>query len=341
MKKMDENGTKLLIVLKGNKYYSLVSIGDIQRAIIRGKELSEPVSRILRPENKVRYARKEDGIGTIRQTMMKYRTEFMPVIDRDQNVVEIIFWEDIIDYDRLQGKKKIPLPVVIMAGGKGTRMKPITNIIPKALLPLGEKTILEHIVDRFAETGVDRFYLSVNYKHELIRQYVKGLHYPGISFEYIQEKEPLGTAGSLYLVRESVRCPVFVTNCDIIIEQDYRDIYEYHKNNHNEITIVAAIKHYPVPYGILKTGSNGILEDIVEKQGITLKVNTGMYILEHSALEEIPDNRYLDITTLINRIRKEDRKIGVFPVTEESWLDIGRWSEYQNTLNKFGSTTDV
>jgi len=215
-----------------------------------------------------------------------------------------------------------------MAGGRGTRLAPLTNIWPKPLIPVNEKTIIEDIMDKFVEVGCNKFYLSVNYKAEVIKQYFENLNSSYYQISYIQEEKPLGTAGSLYLLKDKIHSAFFVTNCDILIDEDYTAIYDYHKANHNEITMVAAIKSFPIPYGTIETKEGGQLNSIQEKPELSFKINTGMYILEPNLLKEIPENEFLHITTLIEKLHQEGRKVGVFPVSEGSWSDIGNWEEY-------------
>ena len=252
----------------------------------------------------------------------------MPVINDKKEIVRIIFWENLWVEEKLPPSEKINLPVVIMAGGQGSRLRPITNILPKPLIPIGEKPIIEHIINRFVEVGCNKFYFSVNYKSELIEYYFNSFEHPDYYIEYFQEEKPLGTAGSLHLLNGIIDSTFFVSNCDIIIDQDYSQIYSYHKNNANELTIVAALKQYKIPYGIIDTEKNGLLKSIQEKPEMTYKINAGLYILEPHLLNEIPQNEFFHITDLINKIKTRNGKIGVFPVSEKSWKDIGEWDEY-------------
>jgi NDP-sugar pyrophosphorylase family protein len=138
----------------------------------------------------------------------------------------------------------------------------------------------------------------------------------------------MGTAGSLSLLKDRIHETFFVSNCDILIEQDYSEILRYHKENKNEITLVAALKHYPIPYGTVEAGENGQLIALKEKPELTFKINSGMYILDPHLLNEIPDNQFFHIIQLIEKVKKRKGKVGVFPVSEKSWRDIGEWSEY-------------
>lgn len=329
LKQMDEINRKLLIVANNDgTFFSLLSIGDIQRAIIRNLPLNTKVSEIVRQD--VTVAHPEDDLEKVKQRMKIRRNELMPIIDSQNRVVDIIFWEDLFTESRLavSEDKKLNLPVVIMAGGKGTRLAPLTNVWPKPLIPINKKTIIEDIMDKFVEVGCDEFYLSVNYKANVIKQYFENLNSPSYKISYIQEKKPLGTAGSLYLLKDKIFSTFFVSNCDILIDEDYAAIYEYHRTHHNEITIVAAIKSFPIPYGTIETGDGGQLKSIQEKPELSFKINTGMYILEPDLIQEIPENEFFHITTLIENVHNEGRKVGVFPISEGSWNDIGTWNEY-------------
>lgn len=331
-KQMDKIDKKLLLVIDEEKFINILSVGDIQRAIIKNISLNTPLSQILRKNTKV--AKSTDSIEDIKKEMIRNRTECMPVVDDYQNLIDVIFWEDVFDENEKGILYNLKLPVIIMAGGKGTRLKPITNILPKPLIPVGEKTILENIMDRFKNVGCNEFYISVNYKAEMIKHYFDTLNNFDYKITYLEEEKPLGTAGSLYLLKDKISKTFFVSNCDIIIDTDYSDILKYHEDNHNELTIIAALKHYPIPYGTIETGVNGLLESLIEKPELTFKINSGMYILEPHLLNEVPKNEFFHITDLIENIQKRKGKVGVFPVSEGSWKDIGEWDKYQQTRMK-------
>lgn len=330
LKKMDDLAVRLLLVMEEDNFASLVSIGDIQRAIINNISLNTSVHEILRKNIKVAY--QQDSFESIKARMLEFRIECMPVVDDDFNLINVFFWEDIFEKERKGNKIKLNLPVVIMAGGKGSRLKPITNVLPKALIPVGEKTVSEQIMDRFIDAGCNNFYFSVNYKAEMIQYYFNTLENSNYNISYFTEDKYLGTAGSLFLLKGKIKTTFFVSNCDIIIEEDYGEIYKYHKENNNEITIVAALKHYKIPYGTIKTKEGGILTSLSEKPELTFKINSGMYILEPHALEEIPGNEFFHITELIDKISKKNGKVGVFPISEKSWKDIGEWDKYLKTI---------
>ncbi|MEI8201403.1 MAG: nucleotidyltransferase family protein [Bacteroidota bacterium] len=330
LKLMDSTGFRSLLVLNAtNKFKGILSIGDIQRAIIKDNKLETHVIDILRKNPLI--ANNKTPFEEIKEIMIKFRMEFLPIINSDNEVETVYFWEDLFDIYTHIPLTQFDVPVVIMAGGFGTRLKPLTNVLPKPLIPIGEKTILEDIFERFSNHGCNTFYVSVNYKAELIEYYIQNQKLP-YTIHFFKEEKPMGTAGSLSLLKEQINNTFFVSNCDILIEQDYSDILEYHRSNNNEITIVAALKHYPLAYGTIETGENGRLLKLVEKPELTFKINSGMYILESHLLKDIPENEFFHITQLIDQVLDRKGNVGVFPVSQKSWKDLGSWEEYQNYI---------
>lgn len=328
LKKMDEVRRKLLIVVDQNSLFvGLLSIGDLQRAIIAGKSLETPIIEILRSDVKI--ASDKDNIEEVKSFMKKRRNDFMPIVNDAKQIVDVIFWEDLQANVATIPIERFNLPVIIMAGGKGERLKPLTNVLPKPLIPIGSQSMLEDIMDRFFICGCDKFYISLNYKADFIKSYLVSANKP-YSIFYFQEEKPLGTAGSLHLLKERIYSTFFVSNCDIIVNDDYSEILKYHREKQNEITIVAALKNYAIPYGILEAGKDGLLTNIQEKPNLAFKINTGMYILEPHLIEEIPEDTFYHITYLIESLMRQGRKVGVFPISEGSWTDIGNWKEYIN-----------
>ena len=199
LKKMDETGRKLLIVTNNELFVGVVSIGDLQRSILKCIGLETPVRNILRPD--IRFSSENDSTENIKKEMLKFRMEFMPIVSSSGKIIDVVFWEDLFPVDMVPIKLDKKLPVVIMAGGLGSRLKPLTNVIPKPLIPIGEKTIIEYIIDRFEAVGCDEFYCSVNYKAEILKYYLEMV---GKDITYFQEPQPLGTAGSLYLLKDKL-----------------------------------------------------------------------------------------------------------------------------------------
>jgi dTDP-glucose pyrophosphorylase len=332
LKFMDSTGFKSLLVLDSEwLFLGILSIGDIQRAIIKNLPLNTIVADILRKNPRI--AHEDTPLSIIKEEMLKYRMEFFPVIDSTNHLNRVYFWDELFIEQKLPPKNQFNLPVVIMAGGVGARLKPLTNVLPKPLFPVGEHTIIEEIFCRFSKYGCNEFHISVNYKAELIEFYLKNQDHQYM-LEFFREKKPMGTAGSLSLLKDKISKTFFVSNCDILIEQDYSEILDFHYFHKNEITIVAALKNYPIPYGVIDTGRNGALLSIKEKPEFTFKINSGMYILEPHLINEIPLNDFYHITQLIAKVRNRKGRLGVFPVSEGSWNDIGDWAEYNKTILK-------
>lgn len=326
LNRMDANGRKLLIVTDNEKYFSMLSIGDIQRAILHGHDTESEISKILRKN--VTVAQPEDNIDEIKRQMLKRRNEYMPIVSDSGEILRVLFWEELFENGEKIPKQAIDLPVVIMAGGIGSRLRPLTNVLPKALIPIGEKSIIEQIMDSFLDFGCKEFYLSIKHKAEMIKYYFYGLkeHYGSVHF--VEEADFCGTAGSIALLKGIIKETFFVSNCDILVDQDYAEILDYHRSQKNELTIVAAMLNMRVPYGVLNTKSNGQLLSISEKPELYYKINTGLYILEPSVFESIPEGKVFHITDLIEALIGQNCKVGVFPVSENSWTDMGNWDEF-------------
>jgi NDP-sugar pyrophosphorylase family protein len=264
--------------------------------------------------------------------MVSNRIECIPVVDADYRITELLFWNEVFD-ESIVRKPLRPLAnaVVIMAGGKGTRLDPFTRILPKPLIPIGNKTIIEVIIDKFCAHKINNYYISVNVKSKVIKSYFEELN-PEYSVNYIHEPKPLGTAGSLKYLEGKASGNFIVTNCDIIINTDYAELVEHHEQTENDITIVASLKQYRIPYGVCNVGNGGILTEIVEKPTYDLLVNTGMYVIKASLLSLIGQDEFLHMTHLIDRAKKSGKKVGVYPVGEKEWIDTGEWEEYKNAL---------
>ena len=335
LQQMDKAASKLLIVTREQKFYSLVSIGDLQRAMIAYQSFSKKISEILRPKIEVGHV--ADDRKFLLDIMLQNRTEFMPLLDDKGNLAEVIFWDEIVAHSVHINNELKDVPVVIMAGGKGSRLKPITNIIPKALVPLGEKPIMEIIADQFVRCGVQQFFASVNYKADLIKKYFDEIPGKNYSIAYTSENQPLGTIGSISLMKKNIRSTFFVSNCDILIDQDFSDVYRFHKAGSHELTLISAIKSYHIPYGTIELNNNGLLNQLKEKPQLMYYINTGVYVLEPHLINEVPENSFYDITDLIEKILARGGRVGVFPVSENAWLDIGEWKEYDKSLQLFST----
>jgi dTDP-glucose pyrophosphorylase len=334
MKQLEVTEKKILfVVADGSKLYGTLTDGDIRRWILGGGELQETVDKLCnrRPFS----VRDGYDLDQVRQDMIQNSILSVPIVNEQTEIVDILFWEALF-FGETQKKlaPAIDIPVVIMAGGKGTRLDPFTKILPKPLIPIGEKTVIEVIIDAFRDWGIAHFYVSVNHKSKIIKSYFEELN-PPYTIEYIDEEIPLGTAGGLRKLIGRMDGSFLVTNCDVIIKVDCRELVRHHHSNQNDLTLVASLKNYHIPYGICEIQNGGTLARITEKPEYSFLVNTGMYLLKPEILNLIPPGECFHMTQLIDRLRETGGKVGVFPIGEDSWLDTGEWAEYQKALKKF------
>ncbi|MCR5340558.1 MAG: nucleotidyltransferase family protein [Saccharofermentans sp.] len=328
---MDQTTRKLLIVCEFDNFKGVISIGDVQRAIIKKQDLSLPVYNFVR--KKVTYALTTDDLESVKNRMREEKIESMPVVDSNGVLCDVIEWAELFPAENEEAVEQINLPVVIMAGGKGTRLLPLTNVIPKPLIPVSDKTIMEEIMMRFKKAGCEEFYVSVNYMVETIKEYFSLR--PEWSINYIQEKKPLGTGGSLYLLKNKINKTFFVTNCDTIIDINLYDLLNYHKSNNNLITVVSAVKTLHIPYGTIETKVDGVISRMKEKPDLVYQINSGFYVLEPEVLQYVEDEEFMNIPDLIGKLIDKGKRVGAFPVSENSWTDMGNWEEYLKLINHF------
>ena len=324
MQKIDANAKGILFVTDNKrKLLGVITDGDIRRWLIKTGELQGTVEHIMNKNPKQIY-RKEIGIA--KDFMEKKQITALPVVNSKGMITDIVFRETIIESANDLAASLSEVPVVIMAGGKGTRLYPYTKILPKPLIPIGDIPIMERIINKFRDYGAEKFFATVNYKKGMIKSYFAE-NQMDFTIDYVEEDKPLGTAGSLSLIKEQFERPFIVTNCDILINADYDDIYKYHMESGNELTIVSALKNIVVPYGVIHSSENGTVASMEEKPKLSYFVNTGMYILNPELIKDIPDDTFFHMTDLTNKLLKEGRKVGMYPISEDSFLDMGEFEE--------------
>jgi len=333
LKQIDFGGKKIVFVVDcNNRLIGSVSDGDIRRAILNNISLDNHVEQIINKNPKSVF--EADPILTVKSLMLKHRIEVIPQLNIKYEIVDILFWDQIFGPVHERIHQQIDLPVVIMAGGKGTRMDPFTRILPKPLIPIGDKPIIEVIMDEYAKFGMKNFFISINHKGKMIKTYFED-HESGYSIVYINEEKPLGTAGALKYLIGKIDSSFFVSNCDIIIKDDYSKIYEFHKEEKYALTMVASMQHHTIPYGVCEIENGGELKNMIEKPQYDFLVNSGMYLLNPEVLRFIPENEFFHFTHLIDRLKKNGYKIGVYPVSEKSYIDVGQWGEYKKAIEQF------
>ncbi len=325
MQKIDRNAKGILYIVdeRGCLLGSLTD-GDIRRWIIRTGDLSGRGSDMM--YRAVRFLAEEDR-GKAGDSMRRWQINSVPVTDSKGRVVDIVIRSESSgegDRKKLDALKGVP--VIVMAGGKGTRLYPYTKILPKPLIPIGDVPILERILNAFCEYGADEFYLTVNYRKEMIRSYFNEQKVP-YRIHYVEEDRPLGTAGSIGYIKEAFHGPVVITNCDTLIESDYGKMMEHHRHCKNGMTVVSSLKNTTIPYGVIHSGEDGAVSEIEEKPKLSYFINTGMYIMEPEYLEEIPKGEFFHMTDLAAKLIEKGVQVGMYPISENSFLDMGEFEE--------------
>lgn len=326
LKQIDKNSKGIVYVCKDKVLYGSVTDGDIRRHIINRGNIGDNITMIM---NKHPFFCYLDQKEHVQDKMVQQHIRSIPILDKKNKIIDIIFINDKTYIE----KQQLNIPVVIMAGGKGTRLYPYTQILPKPLIPIGEKTITEHIMSRFEEYGCSHFDMIVNYKKNFIKSYFLD-NENLVDVDFIDETEFLGTGGGLKLLKGKYQETFFVTNCDILIEEDYAKIIESHKQNDNIITMVCAEKNMVIPYGTVEVSEEGYAVELKEKPNFSFITNTGFYVLEPEFLDMIPDNTFIHITDVIQNCIDIGKNVGVYKIPEDKWMDMGQMEEMEKMRQK-------
>lgn len=321
MKKIDANGQGIIYVLNQGKMAGLATDGDIRRFILNKGDLNALVDKIMNRTPLVLPVERE---YQAHEVLRENKITSIPILGQDGKLCNIIFFDDWMELKRAS----VNIPTVIMAGGEGTRLYPYTKILPKPLIPIGEKTITEHIMDRFQGYGCNEFTMIVNYKKHFVKSYFLDSE-KEFNVKFIEEETFLGTGGGLKFLEGKFSSTFFLTNCDILIEEDYAQIFEYHKKNGNLATMVCAVKNMTIPYGTVELAEDGSAVHLTEKPQLSFITNTGFYVLEPEFIREIPSNTFIHITDILQKCIDEGKKVGVYKIPEENWLDMGQLEELE------------
>ena len=318
LKKMSLSGTKCLVVTdKEDKFLGTLSDGDLRKAILKDSNLETPITKIFNSESF--YILKEDlNHDSIKEVFIEKHFDIIPIINKDKTVNKIITWKEVFS-DRPE-KKLLDLPVVIMAGGKGSRLEPFTNVLPKPLIPINDtKTVIEQIIGTFLDAGASTYYISINFKGKILKAFFEELN-PEYKVNFVEETKPLGTAGALKNLTGTLSSTFFVTNCDVVVYIDHSELINFHQKNKCKLTLVASAKEIIIPYGACSLDDEGFLKEILEKPSLNYLINSGLYVIEPSALDSIPKDKAFDMTDLIEEMLKNGEKVGVFPIDDNSWI---------------------
>ena len=320
MQKIDANsGGTLFLTDDNERLIACVTDGDVRRYLLAGGKMDGKVIKAANPHP--RYAKK---ISEAMQLFHKKNFIAIPVVDDDRRIVDIYTGRDI--YTRK--KASLRVPVVINAGGKGTRLAPYTKVLPKPLIPVGELPILEHIMNEYQSYDCTDFHIIVNYKRDLMKAYFAD-NERAYNITWYDEDKPLGTGGGLSLLKGVFKDTFFFANCDALLTADYESMLRFHKENGNIITMICAYKNINIPYGVVDMGVNGVIEGMREKPLVSFLTNTGIYIVEPSVVDSMIDGEAIGFPDVVERERQKGHKVAVYPVSENDWMDMGQIPELE------------
>jgi dTDP-glucose pyrophosphorylase len=332
VKVMNSTSMQILLVIdETRRLLGVVTDGDIRRALIEQISFDNLIEKIMNRSPIVIHSPviKKKALDLMKEHAIKH----IPVLSEDEKLEDLVLWKDFFNNGDISFKPKSN-KVVIMAGGKGTRLDLFTKILPKPLIPVGDKPIIEHVINNFSRYGFNDFIISLNYKSEMIRLYFSDNNH-GNSISYVEEEKFLGTAGSLSLCKESIEDTFFVSNCDVITDANLDNLFNYHSENKNHATILGTVRNVKIPYGVLESDKSD-LETIIEKPEYHFVINSGIYALEPEILELLPRNDPIHMTDLLLEAKSRGMKIQVYPMTC-SWFDVGEWGEYKRAIEHINS----
>ena len=323
---LDSNNTKIALVVDDHRVLlGTVTDGDVRRAILRGLPLDAPATKIMNPEPTVRPFGQDRGevLAYLQHQQLKH----LPLVDFANRAVDLITLDELL-LPRIRDNW-----VVLMAGGKGMRLRPLTENTPKPMLDVGGRPILETIVRRCTAAGFNKFFMSVNYQANVIRDHFGDGSTLGATIEYIEEDEPLGTAGALTLLPDIGTAPLVVMNGDILTKVDPAQVVAYHQENNAMATMAVREYEYQVPYGVIDLDNNQI-SNIREKPLERYFINAGIYALDPAAIAHLPTSGAFDMPSLFDRLRIAGHKTLAYPI-REYWVDIGQMDDYQRANVEF------
>lgn len=307
----------LFVIDNDDKMLGTLTDGDARRAIISGSKLSDTVSSVMQKF----FNFVKDGEGDLVQDLHHQRElkmKLVPILDNDNHIIDIINLERFIT--------RLPVDAVLMAGGKGERLRPLTEKTPKPLLPVGDKAIIDHNIDRLISYGIQNISVTVNYLKEQIEEHFSVLR-NGVRVQCVREPKYLGTIGSIKFVDNFSHDTVLVMNSDVFTNINYEDFYLHFKEYNAEMSVAAVPYNVSIPYGILDLDGRNV-QGLLEKPKYNYYVNAGIYLIKRRALDEIPDETFFNATDLVEKLIAEGKKVIRYPLNG-TWIDIGNPQEYQ------------
>ncbi len=327
---------KCLFVLDKNKsVIGTLTDGDIRRSLIKSKDLNNKVGNIC--NKKFLYIKKDISKTKIYEIFLKNQTPLIPLL-KNRKILKIYSIDDILNKKKLKKSYNSfkTLEVVIMAGGKGQRLNPFSDLLPKPLIPINGKPVIDHLIENFLNIGIKKINITVNYKKNIIKSYLKD-QFKNTQITYVEEKKPLGTASSLSLIKKNKKKNLLVINCDTILNINFDKLIDYHINQKNDFTVVTAFKKITIPYGTCEIDKKQILKKITEKPSINNLVIVGAYCFKNELIKHIPKNIIFNMNDFIKKLISKKYKVGIYPISELDWQDVGEWPEYFKTISTFGN----
>jgi len=315
----------LLVIGKKKKLIGTLSDGDIRRAILKNINLDDNIKKYYHKKPYKVY--KELDKNQILDILIKKQISIIPLVNKDNKIIKIYSKKNFLNENVYSNS------VIIMAGGKGLRMKPFTNLFPKAMLPFNNSTVIEEIINKFKKEHFKNFFITTGFKSNILKKYFSSKKYKDIKFSV--EKKPLGTIGGVKKIEKEISNVFFLTNCDTLIDLDYKNLIDFHNQNKNSITILSAIYKKKINYGVCRTNKNYNLISIEEKPDLKFLINTGFYVMSKNVLKKIPNDKYFDTTDLIKNCIKRKIKIGMYPIDISKWIDVGNWEDYKKAKDLY------
>ncbi len=326
--KIKKNGTRTVVVINNKKLLlGTLTEGDIQKALLKNVKINSSIKSLYNKSPK-KININNINHDKISKIFIKGQYGALPVVDSKNIVQKIITWPQIFNSKKVRQKLK-NIDVLIMAGGKGERLKPYTEILPKPLIPINSKPMLEHIIDNFTYFNFNKFHLVLNHQADLIKSYFQSKK-NNYKINYVQEPRTLGTAGGIYFVKKINSDDFIIANCDTLFKIDYNKFYDDHKKNNNFITLAVSKTQHVFPYGFCKLKSNNLIS-IDEKPKFNFIANTGLYFVKKEIIKLIPKNKKFEMTDLIEKCLKNKHKTGVYQIPSDSWTDLGQLSDLQKS----------
>ncbi|MDG1328920.1 MAG: nucleotidyltransferase family protein [Flavobacteriaceae bacterium] len=306
--------TILFAVNDNDQLIGCVTDGDIRRGLLNDVSIEDSISKVLNPNPK--FIRKEHYNINDLKSLRDKNYKLIPVLDKNDIIIKVINFRSILSY--------LPIDVVIMAGGLGSRLKPLTDKTPKPLLKIGDKAIIDYNIDRLISFGVDDFWISVRYLADQIKDHFKNRNIKNINF--IDEDTPLGTIGAVSKINNFKHHYILVTNSDILTNLNYESFFEDFIEKDADMSVITIPYDVKIPYAVMETKNNNIFS-FIEKPTYTYYSNGGIYLIKKSILMKIPKNKFYNATDLMNLILEEKLKLISYPV-RNYWLDIGKHEDY-------------